>query len=1014
MSACPATERLESYALGRDACPELAAHVRQCDSCSSQLSRIRSDNALLREFARARRGSSATPAGGRETQADALAEVAGYELLERIGCGGQGEVYRALQHATKRTVALKILRGGLGAAGRRGERFQREVELIAAFRHPNVVTVFDSGVTSDGRKFYAMEFVDGSPLGQWRAGGVATGELRDAVRLLAVLCGAVQYAHQRGVIHRDLKPGNVLIDQDGAPRVLDFGLAKLVEPFGESPRTQTGEFLGTLAYAAPEQVRGDPNAVDVRTDVHALGLIAYELLAGRKPYPAGGSLSDLVRNICETQPERPSRHNRALNDELDAIILRALAKEPERRYQSAGEMARDLERYLSGVPVDARGDSRWYMLRKTLRRYRVPLSVAAVFMLLLGAFAARASWDALRIARQRDEALAAQIGEARQRGVAEAVNNFMNEFVGAANPGQHARGDLRVRDVLESAAKALDQGKCRDQPEVEAALRITIGETYRVLAAFAEAEQHMRKALQIRRDLAARDATSTGDLVHVLQELSGVLQAMGRLDEAAAAYAEKLALQGEPRGPDALRIRAEDLNNLAGLRYGAGDLPGAIDYLRQALAIRRRLHTVPDLSLAHAMFNLGGVLNVAAQRAEAEPLIREALEIRRRLSPGGSRELAQNLVVLGDMCRHRGELDEAENLYDEALQMRERMFGRQHPDYAQSLTVLAGLARDRRQYDRCEALDREVVEINRRVYGDDHAMVAAAMYDLAVVLTDVGRVEESEPLHRAALDIRRRRLGESHPDVAASLGGLASALYVLERYDESIRLNEEALAIRREKLGLDHNLVGLTLFNMLASLSSIGDHEAAERTALELLDHWERVHGPDSAFMRQAQGKLAQVWVAQGRCDEAEHLLLTLLDAHERIDGPAHQVTLNVRRDLVRLYARRGDRARAESACCELIELIRTQADNPRLLRDVLVDYGRLLTGLKRYDEAETALLAAAEMQVAPGPFAEPRIDHCAASLAELYEATHAPERATAWRAKVNRRASADRDAQAE
>ncbi len=343
----------------------------------------------------------------------------GYEIIHEIHRGGQGVVYLALQKATKRRVAIKILHEGpfAGTTGR--SRFEREVQILGQLNHPNIVHIHDSGVATNGSFFYVMDYISGRPLDDLIEGksaipapqhhsGSGTGSraarksstasastaggawaTEDVLRLFIKICDAVNAAHLRGVIHRDLKPANIRVDQRGEPVVVDFGLAKVAIP-GMSPgdgdhpaMTMTGQFIGSLPWASPEQADGSPDAIDVRTDVYSLGVILYQLLTGKFPYSVMGNMRDVLDNILRAEPARPSSVGKRVNGEIETIVLKCLAKDRSRRYQSAGDVARDLERYLAGEAIEARRDSAMYVLSKTLKRHRVTAGVFIAFASLI-------------------------------------------------------------------------------------------------------------------------------------------------------------------------------------------------------------------------------------------------------------------------------------------------------------------------------------------------------------------------------------------------------------------------------------------------------------------------------------------------------------------------------------------------------------------------------------------------------------------------------------------------------
>ena len=399
-------------------------HLAECEKCRQEVERLRADDEL---FGKIKQACEAETVAKRDEPADSHARrtpptesIEGYEILSEVHRGGQGVVYKAVQKTTKRTVALKVLLEGPYASPRQRHRFEREIDLVASLQHRNIVTVYDSGVTRDGRHFFAMEYIHGQALDAYLSDKNLS--IDETLRLFQKTCAAVNHAHQHGVIHRDLKPGNIRVDANGEPHVLDFGLAKAgaggLTPDG-APVTVTGEFMGTLAYASPEQTKGDPTLIDIRTDVYSLGVILYEMLTGKYPYQVVGQMADVLRNIAEAEPKRPSTIRRQINDEVETIVLKALAKERERRYQSADTLGCDIEHYLNGQPIDAKRDSGWYVLRKTLRRYRGQATAAAGYLVIvtIALMVSVASWR--QATEQRDRARLAE-NDARQAQLAEA------------------------------------------------------------------------------------------------------------------------------------------------------------------------------------------------------------------------------------------------------------------------------------------------------------------------------------------------------------------------------------------------------------------------------------------------------------------------------------------------------------------------------------------------------------------------------------------------------------------
>lgn len=423
----------------------------------------------------------------------------GYDIVREIHRGGQGVVYQAVQLSTRRHVAIKVMHSGpfMGSSGR--ARFEREVQVLGQLDHPNIVGIHDSGVTKDGSCFYVMDYISGKPLDKLMAEGQLP--IRESLKLFAKICDAVNAAHLKGVIHRDLKPANIRIDKHGEPIVVDFGLAKLAIPDLDEEgsgklMSMTGQFIGSLPWASPEQAEGSPTNIDVRTDVYSLGVILYQLLTNRFPYEVLGNMRDVLDNIVRAEPARPSTIRRKINDEVETIVLKSLAKQRERRYQSAGELGRDVHRFLEGQPIEAKRDSGWYVITKTLKRYRAPVAFAGGSLVALIVFAVvitvlyNDAKSARRIAEEKTMvAQAATIAEAEQRQLAEdrlenayaLAGTMLTEYYDAI---RDLRGATEAKLALaESAMATLDEleGEAAGDPQrllLVAKGRIRLGDLY--------------------------------------------------------------------------------------------------------------------------------------------------------------------------------------------------------------------------------------------------------------------------------------------------------------------------------------------------------------------------------------------------------------------------------------------------------------------------------------------------------------------------------------------------------
>ncbi len=419
MGVCLSQQLVDLYLSGscsENELQEIEAHLTQCESCRNQVESSRStiasynqsdltgtidttaafeDSDKTRTYIREDDDStkliSQVPISydtSRTSTAPLDSMFEGYDIHEQLPVGGQAVVYKATQKATKRTVALKVLLQGPHASMRAQYRFEREVDLAASLQHPNIVTIYDSGIAK-GQYYFAMQYVEGKPLDEYVESEKLS--VRRIMVLFEKVCSGVAYAHQRGVMHRDLKPGNILVDADGEPHILDFGLAKLTDGSEQtSPEMAMtsipGKVIGTLAFMSPEQASAQPDKIDVRTDVYSIGIILYKILTDCFPYDVSGSMLAILRTIQEAEPTRPSKIKSRLNSEVEAIILKSLEKEPARRYQSAAHLQQDIDCWLKGMPISARADSSIYLLRKIITRHYYTSAVVALLLVILFGF----------------------------------------------------------------------------------------------------------------------------------------------------------------------------------------------------------------------------------------------------------------------------------------------------------------------------------------------------------------------------------------------------------------------------------------------------------------------------------------------------------------------------------------------------------------------------------------------------------------------------------------------------
>jgi len=689
-------------------------------------------------------------------------ELGSFRLTRRIGTGGMSRVYEGerIDEQVRQRVAVKLIRVGYDESARFRRRFRNERQILANLEHPGIARFLDGGETEDGRPFFVMELIEGDPLDVY----CADLDLPARLDLFQKVCDAVSYAHGNLVVHRDLKPGNILVTAEGQPKLLDFGIAKLVRPDpGTTSRetTQHGLVMMTPAYASPEQVRGEP--VTTATDIYSLGVVLYEILCGEKPYALeGGRPGRAEVIILEEEPEPPSvraarsgdrRLARLLRGDLDTIALQALRKEPSRRYGTVAQLKGDLEAQRDGQPITARPNTLAYRLDRFARRHRWGIAAFAVALFLVGAWAVTAISAAARLARERDHA-------AR-------VSEMLMDMFAIADPSEARGSTITGRELLDRGAARLSE--LEDQSETHATMADTLAGLYFRLGLYDRADALYHISLKSWRALGPGFADRA---VESLNNLGNAQAARGDFEEAARTFAASLHARRGIYGEEHEEI-ALALNNLALVYHDLGDYDRAEPLYRESIAMDARLFGAGHANVAIGEGNLGLLLIDRARYEEASELLSGVLAKGEQEGPGRLFTLEKLALAYGAMGRRA----EAEALIRETLAGRRAHHGEAHPLVARSMVRLAELLGDRGALTEAERLARDAIALRRDRLGDGHVETASAKAVLARISIDAGRAEEAVVLVEEAVVIYRDAYARNHPLQGVPLAILGEGLY---------------------------------------------------------------------------------------------------------------------------------------------------------------------------------------------------------------------------------------------
>jgi serine/threonine-protein kinase len=926
------TERLFALALAHEPAERAAVLDRACSDPELR----REIEALLRADAAADRFLEPLPVFAPGSR------IGPYRLSRQIGEGETSRVYLATRDDGEyhQRVAIKLLRPGIDSQ-QVLQRFHQERQILASLIHPHIARLLDGGSTPAGQPYLVMEYVDGQPLdAHCELGGLS---ISRRLELFGAICQAVHFAHRNLVVHRDLKPGNILVDAGGTPKLLDFGIAKLLHPEGlgtdwigvRSERTATVARLMTPLYASPEQVTGKP--ISTASDVYSLGVILYRLITGRRPYElASTSLHEIERVVCETVPPLPSQalggsRRERLPRDLDNIVLMAMRKEPERRYASAQELADDLRRCLDRHPVRARPDTVGYRMSSFVRRHTAAVAAAA-------AIAAVLIGGALVTTRQWQRAVAAQGRAETERRTAQQTLAFLVELFKA--PGSpEGVGELTAHDVLARGVARL-RDEAGQPSDTHAAFQHTLGVVYRNLGDYRQAAALLEDAVAARSSAPDREL----ELADSLYQLGGIDGENGHPDRARALLGRALAIRTRLLGPDDLSV-ADVLEALSDYSGSKVPMEEAQDDLRRAIEIRRRRAGDPA-PLSLSMAKLAGLYAVTARHAEAEALVREAIAIRGGARDGrcrpGDGDFFDSLALLQYRQAYYAD---AERYLDAALECSRRVLGPDHVEVVDLESTRIPIWREQGRYAEAEDLARQLLPRRRALHGDRSPAVDNALHHLAYVLYERGKLAEAAQLGTEALDLRERAYGhmhgsvagslillgeialargnaraaeasyrdaigiwrdsrdDDHPEFAVATRGLAEALLAQGQLDAARSTAEQALAWQRRRLRPKHPALATTLA-ALGRIVEVRAPAAAEPLLREAVEIRRASLGPDHPYTARAESQLGECLALQRRIGEALPLLRHAAEILRAVLGDDHPEARQARKRLAPVEAR--------------------------------------------------------------------------------------------------------------
>jgi eukaryotic-like serine/threonine-protein kinase len=918
-------------------------------------------------------------------------QIGKYKLLKKIASGGMGAVYLAerTDGQFEHKVAVKLIKPGMDSE-QIIKRFQNERQILASLDHPNIAQLLDGGLLEGNLPYFTMEYVEGEPIDVYCDKYKLS--IKERLQLFQTVCSAVQYAHRNLVIHRDLKPGNILVTSDGTVKLLDFGIAKVFGDGNDIPEmaalTKHGLKVMTPEYASPEQMQG--KTVTTSTDIYSLGVILYQLLTGQHPFILKDKTpSEIEKIICEENPVRPSTalrknsafanevtfhkvleeigQNRQLNPnrlkkelsgELDTICLTGLRKESERRYSSPEQFSEDISRYLNGRPISALRDSISYRSRKFIKRHKASVVAALISFIIINTLVIYYTYQ---LAVERDHA---QL-EAEK---SSQVSDFLIKLFEVSDPSQSKGETITARELLDSGTERIES-ELAEQPAIQAELYNVVGKVYMSLGLYSKSQNLLEKALEINKkefgELYYRIANTynlLGSLFHlngeyetsveyynaalkiydesknefeapkseVIFNKASVVHDQGNYELADSLYRISIQMRSAIYGEKSIEV-AESLTGLAKLLNDIADYENSEKMYKETLEIKREILGDLHPSVTQSMVDLGYLYEVLGRWSESEKLFLNALELDIKMLGEDHPSITNNWFSLGSLLHNMGKYNEAEYFLTKSLNGDIKNFGLDHPYVALDQNNLAGVFSAKGEIEKAERLYRDALKVQKKVLGDEHPEVATTTSNLGMVFLKKGMLDSAELYGKRALEIRKKLLGEEHPHVSISMNHLANVYLKMKDYEKAGALYQGALEMKQKLLGNENVSVVVPMLSFASFKIETGDTVAAEKLLKESLLISEKVYPSGHPNISNTLFELGKLLNEKKEFSEAAKVLGRSLDIREVVFESHHNSVIAAKMELAKSWTGLGQYSKAEKILLECFSTIRNSKPEQKI-----------------------------------------------------------------------------------